>query len=637
MLQAIRDRVMGVVGWIVLGLLTITFAFFGLDSYLQSSAENYAAKVNDAEISPAQHDRTYQQMLTRMRQALGEGFDPGLVDESLIKRNSLTKLINEELISQAADSAGLAVSEKQLASQIVSVEEFKQDGEFSKDRYTQVLRYQGMAPEQFEWQLSKEIVANQLKAGIILTASGPEDALRRAYALQGQLRRFNFMVIPESAVDSELTVGDQEIQDYYQNHAEQFKTEERVKVQYLELKASELKVAQSVDEEQIKALYAEHRDKYVTPEQRHARHILIVPGSDSEADLATAEGEAAEISSRLDKGADFAALAGELSDDPASAPAGGDLGTFGKGAMVPEVEEAVFNLKVGERTKPVKSTFGFHIIELLGIVPEKATPIEEVRQELVDELLGSERNAQYVEKIDTLANLAFEQPDSLQGAAAELGLEIQQSDWISRSGGSGIVNNPKVIEAVFADDVLKSGNNSQPVEIGEDHVVVLRVVDHQQAALPPLDDIRDQVTAAARKDAATRLLKARGDALLADLVGGKATMDSTAQALNLKIEFNTLLPRNSRNPSPLIVSRAFVLPRAELNKPVYDGFLQPEGGYILLSLEEVQDGKYDDLPEAERKQAWRSLNELLGTNEMQMVISELEARANIRIPEPAAQ
>jgi peptidyl-prolyl cis-trans isomerase D len=632
MLQAIHDRVMGVVGWIVLGLLIITFAFFGLNSYLKTGGGTYAAKVNDVEISQDQYKRAYDQMLARVKQAMGDKFDPDAIKESELRQSALTKLINEELIVQAADNAGLAASDSLLATQLTSVEAFKNDGTFSKERYAQTLRYQGMTPAQFEWRLGREIIANQLKSGIIDTSAGPLEQLRRAYSLQGQKRRFNYIQVPETVVSGNLSISEQDARDFYQAHPDQFKTAERVKVQYLELNAAELNIARAVDEEQVKALYEEHHDKYVTPEQRHARHILVAVHGDSEADIKAAQTRAEEISKRLDKGEDFVAIAGKESDDTASAASGGDLGTFGKGVMVPEVENAIFSMKVGERSKPVKSSFGFHIIELLGIEPEVATPLDQVRNELVEELQSSERNDMFTEKQETLANLTFEQPDSLQGAATELDLKIQETDWITRAGGAGIANNPKVVAAAFSDDVLKNGNNSGVIETGDDQVIVLRVVDHQQAALPPFEEVRAAAMAAARKDRISTLLTDRGQGYLEGLESGKTGMDTIAKELGLKIEYNVLLPRSSQYPSAYIIERAFALQRPELNKPVFDGFLQPDGGYVLLDLEEVQDGKFDELPEATRKQAQRSMNELQGISEMEMVLDDLESEATINKP-----
>jgi peptidyl-prolyl cis-trans isomerase D len=637
MLQAIHDRVMGIIGWLILGLLIVAFAFFGLNSYLRSNADNYAAKVNDQEISRVELQRAYDQTQARMRQLMGDKYDPALIDESLVRKTTLNKLIDEDLIVQAADSAGLAASESALAARISSIDQFKDNGVFSKERYTKLLGYQGMTPASFEWRLSREIIADQLQSGITQTAAVPRDSLQRAYALQAQQRRFNYIVIPASTVQDQVKLSDQDIEKYYHEHADRFRTEERVRVQYLELNADDLKVDQKVDEKQIKALYDEHHDRYVTPEQRHARHILIAFKSKSEADMKAAHDKAIAIEKRLDKGEDFTALAKKLSDDPASASSGGDLGTFGRGVMVPEVDAAVFSMKVGERSQPVKSQFGYHIIELLGIVPQVAKPLDQVRGELVHELLGSARGDLYSDKLDTLSNMAFEQPDSLAGPATALGLKIQESDWFSRSGGAGIANNPKVVSAAFSDDVLKGGYNSAPIEIGDNHVVVVRVADHKPAALPALEEIRDKVTAAARKDATDHLLRQRGDVLIAGLRAGKDTLDSIAAAQHLKVEHTRLLTRTSEQPSEFLVSHAFTLHGATPDKPVFDGLLQADGSYALIDLEEVQDGKFDALPESAQKQAARSLNQLLGTSEMQMVLDELRAHAKIQIPESTSE
>jgi peptidyl-prolyl cis-trans isomerase D len=633
MLQAIHDRVMGIIGWLILGLLIVTFAFFGLNSYLKSSAESYAAKVNGTEISRAEVQRGYERTLRRMRQLMGDKYDPALINEAQIRKTTLDSLINEYLVVQAADAAGLAASESALAAQISSVEQFKDKGVFSKERYTRLLGYQGMTPALFEHKLSREIIASQLKAGITLTAAATRQDLQRDYALQAQQRRFNYLVLPASTVQDQVKLTDQDIEKYYHDHSDQFRTRERVRVQYLELDAAKLKVDQKVDEEQLKALYAEHHDRYVTPERRHARHILIAFKSNSAADVAAAHARALAIEKRLDKGADFAELAKKLSDDPASAPQGGDLGTFGRGIMVPEVDAAVFSMKVGERSKPVKSQYGYHIIELLGIVPQVVKPLGQVRGELVNELLSSARGDLYSDKLDTLSNMAFEQPGSLDGPAQALGLKIRESGWFSRAGGAGIANNPKVVNAAFSDDVLNGGNNSAPVEIGDDRAVVVRVADHKAAALPPLQEIRDKVTAAARKDATNRLLRQQGDALLVGLRAGKNTLDAIATDQHLQVDHTNLVPRSSSQPSESLVRRVFTLPRPAPDKPVYDGLLQADGSYALIDLEEVQDGKFDALPESARKQAARSLNEQLGSSEFQMVLDTIRAQAKIQIPE----
>jgi peptidyl-prolyl cis-trans isomerase D len=637
MLLAIRERVMGVVGWVVLGLLFITFIFFGLNSYLKTSVEDYAARVNDTKISPAQQQIAYEQLVERMRQALGDAYDPKNIDESVLKSNALKKLINDELILQAADSVGFAASEQQVAAQISSVEGFRKDGVFSKERYEQILRYQGMSPGQFEWRLQRDIITNQLKAGIILTAASTEDSLRDAYALMGQLRRFNYLVIPVTSVEQQIEITDSDIEQYYTDHPDEFMTAERVTVQYLDLNAAELDVDTVVTDEEIKALYDERSGEFVTPEQRHARHILISNKSDSAADMEAARASAAQLIQRLEQGEAFEALATEVSDDPATAAAGGDLGFFGRDIMVPEVEEAVFGMAVGERSQPVQSSFGFHIIELLEIQPEVATPLDEVRDELVAQLLEADRNELFYERSETLSNLAFEQPDSLEGAADALGLAVHESDWITRAGGSGIGAYAGVAEAAFSDDVLQNRYNSPVVEINEDRLVVVHLKDHQQATLQTLDEVRDQVEESVRKVKTSALLHEKGQRLLADLRTGSADLAALAEAEGLEPGSTGLLLRNSATPSRVLVTRAFALPRPAPDSPIYEGTQLPNGDYVLLELQEVQEGNYDELPEAERKQVWRSLNEIQGTSEMQMVLSELKAQADIQLPDSTAE
>ncbi len=632
MLLAIRERIMGVVGWVILGLLFVTFAFFGLNSYLTSSAANYAARVNDAEIGADQHQRAYEQLVARMRQMLGEAYDPEQLDESLLKSSALTKLINEELILQAADDEGFAASDRLVAAQISAVEEFRKDGVFSKDRYAQILRYQGMSPRQFEWRLQREVMTNQLKSGIILTASSTEDNLRNAYALQGQLRRFNYLVIPATSVEDRLEITDQDIEQYYTDHPDEFMTDERLKLQYLELNAAELDVGTVVTEEQITALYNEQSDNYVTPEQRRARHILIATTGDSAEDIEAARVKAGQVIERLEQGEAFETVAAEASDDTATASAGGDLGFFGREIMVPEFEQAAFSMAVGERSEPIQSSFGFHVIELLEIEPEVAIPLEEVRDELVARLLDADRNDLFYEQSETLSNLAYEQPDSLQAVADALGLEILESDWVTRTGGNGIAENSGVVEAAFSDDVLQNGYNSPAVEINEDHIVIVRLLEHQEAVLQALEDVREQVHAALRKTETRALLQEKGQRLLTDLRSGTINLASLAESEELEPGTTALLLRNSAVPSRTLVNKAFTLPRSTTDSPVYEGMHLPEGGYALLELQEVQDGKYDELPEAGRKQAWRSLNEVQGTNEMLMVIGELKAQADIQIP-----
>jgi peptidyl-prolyl cis-trans isomerase D len=638
MLLAIRERIMGVVGWIILGVLFVAFAFFGLNSYLQSSAANYAAAVNDQEISLARHQRAYQQLRTRMTDMLGENFDPVQLNEDMLKANALQQLINEELLLQAADTEGFAASNQLVAASINAIDAFKQDGVFSKAQYERLLGYRGIRPAEFEYNLKQEIIANQYRDAIRRTAAATAEELNQAYMLEGQQRQFSYIALPLQSFSEPLEITDQDIEDYYAAHREAFMTPERVRLQYLELDIATLDAGIEVDEQALQDLYEEQSAKYVTPEERQARHILValLPDADETATAAALE-KSRGIIARLDAGESFEELAKELSDDPGSAASGGDLGFFGRGVMDPEFESAVFGLQQGARSQPVRSAFGYHVIELVDIKPEVAIPLDDVRDELTDQLLAEERGNLFYEQSETLSSLAFEQPDSLQGAADELQLELKESDWVSKRGGTGIAENSAIVEAAFSEDVLLNGNNSAPIEIAPDHIVVIRVQEHQEASQQPLEQVRADVEQLARDKKARELAAVRGKELLDELTTGKTTLDDVAVAEKLTPHKTGLILRNAAEPAREIVTAAFSMQSPAEGETVYDGLATRSGDYVIIALEQIKEGNISDLPEAARQQAWRGLSQLQGEAEMAAVMTVLKDQAVIDIPPPSDQ
>lgn len=573
-----------------------------------------------------------------MTEMMGENYNPALLNEDMLKANALQQLINEELLLQAADAEGFAASNQLVAAQINAIDAFKEDGVFSKTLYERVLGYQGIRPQNFEHSLKQEIIANQYRDGIRRTAAATAAGLSQAFVLEGQQRRFNYIVLPLQSFGDQLEITDQDIEDYYASHSDAFMTAERVKVQYLELDVSTLDPGIDVDEQTVQELYKEQAAKYVTPEERHARHILVrlLPDADEAATAAALE-KAEGIVARLDAGESFEDLAKELSDDPGSAANGGDLGFFGRGLMAPEFETAVFELQQGGRSQAVKSPFGFHIIELVEIKPEVATPLADVRDQLVDQLLAEARADIFYERSETLSSLTFEQPDSLQGAAAALELDIRESDWISRKGGTGIASNSAIVETAFSEDVLLNGNNSAAVEVGPDHVIVMRMLEHQEAAQQPLEEVRAAVEQLTRDEQARALAEARGKELLASLTAGETTLDAIAKADEITLDSTELIQRNASEPAREIVNAAFSLQAPDEGETVYDGHATRSGDYVIIALQQVKDGNFTDLPETARKQAWRSLSQVQGEAEMAVVMTTLKDQAEIQIPDQSDQ
>jgi peptidyl-prolyl cis-trans isomerase D len=576
-------------------------------------------------------------LVDRVRGQLGNEFKRSGLDEAALKTNALKNLVTQELIIQSAESEGFAANEQIIAANIDSVDAFKKDGLFSMEQYEEILRYQGMTPAQFEWQLQRDVISNQMKSGIILTALSTRENLDRIYRLQGERRRFDYLVLTADSVADQVSISDEDIEAYHAAHGDEFMTREQSRVQYIELDAAELELDTGPDEEQLQALYDEQYDQYVTPEERHARHILVSMPDSGQAAIDAARSKAQEIVGRLDNGEDFAAVAGEVSDDPATAASGGDLGFFSRGMMTPEFEDVAFSMKVGERSSPVQSEYGFHIIELLDSKPEEAIPFADVRGNLVKQIQDEARGDLYYEKAEELASLAFEQPDTLQGVADVLELDILESDWIGRDGGPGIGKHAEVVEIVYSDDVLQAGNNSVPVEIGENHVIVLHLLEHQGAKQQPLEAIRDAIRESVRKQKIHELLKQQGQQHLAGLASGDATLASIADSRGLTVGKTPLLARNAADPPRPMINRAFSLARPGDDKAVYTGFMLPRGDYALIALQEVKEGDLNLLPEEQRVQVMRGLNRILGASEMQRVIGALKAQAVVHIPGESGQ
>jgi peptidyl-prolyl cis-trans isomerase D len=566
-----------------------------------------------------------------MQSLMGEAYDPARIDEAALKKNALEQLIREQLLLQEAEAEGFLVSKQLVAAQIDSVDAFKDEGVFSKQKYETALRLQGMSPGEFEWRLSRELTTQQITNGIVQTAQATPAMLDAVYRLQGQQRRFRYLKLPLARYQDQVQPSDEEVQQYYEAHSTEFMTPERIRVQYLELKADELEVIGDVDEADLQALYQEQSERYVNEEERRARHILVqVAGDADDETIEAARARAATALERLASGESFETLAGELSDDPGSAANGGDLGFFAKGMMVPEFESVAFSLDKGERSEIVRSAFGFHIIEVTDIQAEVVKPFADVRDELVDELLAAQRGDRFYDLSEQLSNLAFEQPDTLEGAAQELELEIRTSEWLTREGGAGIGDHADVVAAAFAEDVLNNGNNSEPVEVADDHLVVLRVLDHERAAAVPLDSVRDEVRAKVHDEKARSLARTRGEELLTSLKSG-TPLDEIATTESLELQDSGLIDRRAVQPERTLVHEAFLMAPPAGEQASVTGLALGSGDYVLLALEEVRDGELSALTDAEREQASRELSRIQGVTEMAALLDDLRSKAKIVI------
>jgi len=631
MLQSIRDKAQGWIAWAIVILIAIPFAFWGIDSYLGGGSEPIVAEVNGQEISERDLDFQYQNFRRQLRERLGGAFQAELFDETKMRNEVLDNMIRDTVLMQASADMGLAASDRDVRGAILSEPAFQRSGQFDKANYERVLQLQGMVPQQFEERLRQRLLSTQLSRLVAASELVTERELVEAVRLLRQKRAIAYATLPAARFMSDEPVPDADISAYYESHLDDYRTPEQVRLAYILVDSETLGATDDVTEEELRGAYEAERDRFLKPEQRSVRHILIQvpPGADDSAQQAARE-RAEAIRVRIEGGEDFAELARELSEDPGSAPQGGDLGPVEPGTMDPVFEQSAYALAQGALSEPVRSAFGYHIIRVDSIIPESIKTFEEVKGELAAEAQKKHAENRYFEVAERLANLTFEHPDSLEPAAEALGLQVQTSDWISREGGAGLLGHPKVLAAAFADDVLGQGNNSELIEPERDlsQALVVRVVEHREASARALEGVREDVEKAIRVERARETAKKTASELVAKLREGEGSLADFAADYALTPA--GLVARDTQEVPQAVRDLAFTLPVPASGKPrSYGETILANGDAVVVEVTEVQDGSLDGLTAEERNQEEQRLERTLGRQYYDRLLADLVSRAKV--------
>ncbi len=653
MLQAIKEKAQGWVAWAIVILISIPFALWGIQSYLGVGGERVVAQVDGAKITDRQLDRNVQRARMQLRERLGAAYDPDLFDAGALREQVRERMIRDAVLLEASYDMGLRVSDQAVRAAILSEPAFQSDGAFDKATYERVLRLQGLTPAAYEEQLRQGLLSTQLARAVRASGFTTATELATATRLMRQQRDIAYVLLPHVQFAQDQQPAADEIDAYYERNTQRFASPERVKVSYIVLDADAL-AAEDLSDAELRAAYEERLGELTSPEQRHIRHILLSVAADADSAAAEAvKDRAAALKSEIAAGADFGALAAEHSDDPGSAEAGGDLGMVPRGIMDPAFEQAAFDLAPGVVSDPVRSRFGYHLIEVTAIEGGEPKPFDEVRDDLARELGRGNAEAVYFELAEQLANLTFESPDSLIPAAETLGLEIQTSDWIERSGGEGILGSPKVADAAFSEDVLVRGNNSELIEPDRDRMraIVLRVDEHETAAPQPLEAVRDEIVAALQQQQAAQAALAeaesmverlRGGADLASLAAAPAETDQPPEEAETEAPSNAeaaaqprlqelgLVSRNQADVPPRVLELAFAAPAPSDGGATYIAGQQPDGDALVVAVRSVEDGSLDDLEPAVRDAERSLLTQIGAEHDFEQVLDDLVARADIR-------
>jgi peptidyl-prolyl cis-trans isomerase D len=623
LLEAIRERSQGWLAKLILVLITVPFALWGVESYIRGGGDaDVVASVDGYKISQQDFTRALKEQQEKLRRALGRNYDPSLLDTPEMRRSILDGLIGERLFLAEAVRSGIQVNDARLAAMIAEEPAFQQDGKFSQERYERLLKQQNLTPVGFEARLRQDLMLQELRDGYAKSAFVPRTLVENAARIGEQKREVSQVALSPDQYMSQVKVEPAAIQAYYENHRGDFSIPEQVRVEYVTLSPDSVLGQEAVSDAEVKKYYDEHAARYQDPGERQAGHILIaVTPNAPEAERAAARAKAEKLYQELQKNpAAFADMARKESQDPGSAQQGGDLGFFAPGGMVKPFSDAVFHMKVGEIVGPVETEFGYHIIKLTAVKPGKTTSLDAAKDEITQELRKERAATKFAELAETFSNLVYEQSDSLKPAADAVKLTIQSSPWISKQGHEvPLLSNDKLLQAIFAEDAIKNRRNTEAIEVAPSTLVSARVVDYKPSSTKPLDAVAGEIGEKLKREQAAVLAMQDGKARLAKLQQG--------EALNLAWSAPQLVGRkDAQGVSSAVLSGIY---KADVRKlPAFVGVENPQGGFSLVRISRVEEAKPNPEKGAEYAQ---NLQQLFAQESVSAYLAYLKQKASIKV------
>lgn len=621
----------------LLVLVVPAFAFFGIEGYTGfMSNDKELAKVNDVAITEPEFDQARRAQLEQMRSILGADFDAEALDTPAFRQRILDELINRRVIATAAMDGRYTVSDEALRDAIAEIPAVQENGQFSAQRYKQILAGQGMTPADFEMGLRRDLILAQVLGPIGQTSRTPSTVIKQIVDGLTEQRTVAVRRFARSAYEADVSITEEDIQAWYDANADRIRQPASVDVQYIVLNEQAASSDVTVPESEVQTYYEQNESRFGQPERRRVRHILFEVPVDADAqskEAALAEARAISEQLKADP-AQFAELAAEKSDDQGSASQGGDLGWISKDTLVPEVEAAVFDLPENQISDAVESPFGYHVLEVTEIQEPTVKPLVQVRDEVIAEITRQMAAARFADIATQMTSLVYEQRDALAPVAEAVGLPLQTAKGLSRDGliadtfiereeplteaTEEILNQPRVRQVAFSSDVLTDRFNSGAIEIAPDLIVALRVTELRPAFVPPLEQVSDLIREELVEERSLALAREAGKAAL--LVANETEEPEGFEPAQVVSRQD---PRELTSAEIQALTR---LPKADVPKVVG---VDTQTGFSLLNVVAVNAG--EPLPEGAVAQLEQQLSQAWGSAEERAALEILRQRYEVTI------
>ncbi len=623
MLQAFRDNLKGTMAIIIVGLMIIPFALFGVDSlFLQDNSAGKAADVNGVAIAEMDLTRAIRVQKQQLLERLGDQAPADLLSDEQLRGPVLTRLLQRELLRQAAENGNMAISDASLDQLIKGTPQFQRDGRFNPDLYLQILRNMGYTPVTYKKLLTQDLLVNQHAAGLSNSAFSTAGDIDSLTALTQQTRSFYYLTLPYASAADGVIVSDDEISSYYADNKESFRTTEQVALDFIELSLDGIADSTDVDPEAVRAQYQQEVASFESAIQRQAAHILIEYGDGAEEKLA-------QVKQRLAEGEAFESVAAELSDDLGSSELGGDLGMTDGNTFPEAFETALAQLDVNQVSAPVETDAGTHIIKLLAKEEARPPSFESAQARIQESLAQAAAESVFVELLEELPEAAYN-AESLIDVADSLGLEAKTSEPFSRIGGAGVLSNNQVIAAAFSADVLEEGLASEVIELSDNHVVVVKLNQHMPSVIMPLEDVREEIVLDLTKLKVTEQLTERAGGIVEQLESGQS-LQATAEAEGLEWQVSAETKRGDSVAHRELMTRMFELPKPVDATPVNTVLPVASGDVLVAQLTVVKAGTLPDMDDAQKRAIKQRVAQELANSELAIYQSMLNDKASVEI------
>jgi peptidyl-prolyl cis-trans isomerase D len=623
MLTKIREKSQGTLAWVILILICVPFALWGINNYLDAGGEAPVASVGDKDFYQRDVNKAYEQYSQNL-QGMG-------IDEQVLKAQALQKLIKDEVLLQYVHSEGLIATDNEARDFIKALPYFQVDGKFSDTQYKALLSSQRISSSEFVNRIKNALTMEQFQHSIVDSSFATQYDVESYFKIQNQQRDVDYITVPTQTLKEQPTA--EEVSAYYQQHQNLYATPELVSVEYVELSLNDVAKKVVVTDDKLKAFYEEQKDQYTLPERRKISHILFLI-NDKVSDKIALE-KALKAKEALAK-KDFSTLAAEVSEDKLTAKKGGDLGLFNLGVMEKAFEDTASSLKVGEVSNPVKSAFGYHLITVTELVPGGIKPFESVKNEVATAYQKAQAENAFFEAGEKLTELSYEHPDGLQTVAENLGVTVKKSALFTKDKGEGIAADEKIRNAAFSEEILQ-GNNSTPIEQGAERLVVVRLLEHKAASKLELKEVERDVLAVVAKEKAQQLTLQKTKQIQARLEGNE-TIQALAAENKLEVKSSKGLMRD-KNKLPEALSNAiFKAAKPVGGKPSIFVAVLPTGEQIVVSLSKVTNGTMSEDDKKQMELAKKNIANALGQTEFNQVLNSLQAEADVTVnKKPQAQ